>query len=90
MATPNILIPALGVMKFTILVDPSLDIITIYLVCLIYAWKYRRRFLRNTPILHFLHKSLLPFGVIIANHGFEYASFLSNQWFNDATFACLH
>ena len=27
---------------------------------------------------------------IIANHGFESASFLSNPWFNDATFACLH
>ena len=26
-------------MKFTILVDPSLVIITIYLVCLIYAWE---------------------------------------------------
>ena len=31
--------PAPGVMKFTILVDPSLIIITTYLVCLIYAWK---------------------------------------------------
>ena len=27
---------------------------------------------------------------IIANHGFESASFLSNPWFNDATFACLY
>ena len=27
-----------GVMNFTILVDPSLDIITTYKVCLIYAW----------------------------------------------------
>ena len=39
MATPNIKTPALGVMKVTILVDPSLFIITIYLVCLIYAWE---------------------------------------------------
>ena len=31
MATPNIRTPALGVMKFTILVDPSLVIITLYL-----------------------------------------------------------
>ena len=31
--------PDPGVMKFTILVDPSLVIITIYLVCLIYAWE---------------------------------------------------
>ena len=27
---------------------------------------------------------------IIANHGFESASFLSNPWFSGATFACLH
>ena len=27
---------------------------------------------------------------IIANHGFESTSSLSNPWFNDATFACLH
>ena len=27
---------------------------------------------------------------IIANHGFESASFLSKSWFNDATFACLY
>ena len=36
MATPNIRTPALGVMKFTILVDPFLVIITTYLVYLIY------------------------------------------------------
>ena len=30
---------ALSVMKFTILVEPSLVIITSYLVCLIYAWE---------------------------------------------------
>ena len=28
-----------GVMEFTILADPSLVIITTYLVCLIYAWE---------------------------------------------------
>ena len=28
-----------GVMKFTIFVEPSLVIIIIYLVCLIYAWE---------------------------------------------------
>ena len=38
MATPNTRITAPGVMKFTILVDLSVVIITIYLVCLIYAW----------------------------------------------------
>ena len=31
--------PGPGVMKFTILVDLSLVIITTYLVCLIYAWE---------------------------------------------------
>ena len=31
--------PAPGVMKLTILVDPSLITITTYLVCLIYAWE---------------------------------------------------
>ena len=36
--------PAPGVMKFTILEDPSLFIITIYLVCLFYAWEKRRIF----------------------------------------------
>ena len=39
--------PAPGVMKFTFLVDPSLVIITTYLVCLIYAWELRRRFLKK-------------------------------------------
>ena len=33
--------PVLGVMKFTILVDPSLVIMTLYLVCLKYAWEKR-------------------------------------------------
>ena len=41
---------ALDGMKFTILVDPSLVITTLYLVCLIYAWEQSRRFLE---ILHF-------------------------------------
>ena len=36
MATPNIRTPALGAMESTILVNHSLVIITIYLVCLIY------------------------------------------------------
>mgnify|MGYP003692105769 CR=1 FL=1 len=36
-------------MKFIIsnLVDPYLVIITIYLVCLIYAWEYKRRFFKK-------------------------------------------
>ena len=36
---PNIRTSAMGVLKFTILIDPSLVIIMIYLVCLIYAWE---------------------------------------------------
>ena len=47
MATPNIRTLALGVLKFKILVDPSLVIITTKLVCLIYAWEYRKRFLKK-------------------------------------------
>ena len=39
--------PAPGVMKFTILVDPSLVIITTYLVCLINAWEQRRGFFKK-------------------------------------------
>ena len=39
MATTNIRTPALGVMKFTILLDPSFVIITLYLICLIDAWE---------------------------------------------------
>ena len=42
MAQPNIRIIALGVMKFTILVDPFTVICTIYSVCLIYTQKQRR------------------------------------------------
>ena len=38
-AMPQHKTPAPGVMKFTMLVYFSLVIITIYLVCLIYAWE---------------------------------------------------
>ena len=37
--SPSFRTPTPGVMKFTILVDPSLVIITIYLDCLINAWE---------------------------------------------------
>ena len=48
MTTPqHIKTPAPGVMKFTILVDPSLVIITKYLVCLINAWEQRRRLFKK-------------------------------------------
>ena len=36
-----------GVMKFTILVDFSMAIITIHLVCLTYTWVKRRTFLKK-------------------------------------------
>ena len=39
MATPSTRTSAQGVLKFTIFVDPSFFIITIYLVCLINAWE---------------------------------------------------
>ena len=43
---PNIRTKPWGVIKFTIWVVPSWVIITIYiLICLIYAWEQRRRFL---------------------------------------------
>ena len=44
---PSTRTPALGVIKVNILVDPSLVIITIYFVCLIYAWEQRKRFLKK-------------------------------------------
>ena len=44
---PSTRAPAPGVMKLTILVEPSLVIITAYLVCLIYVWEKRRRFLKK-------------------------------------------
>ena len=39
---PSLRTPAQGVMKVMILVDPSLVIYTIYIVCLIYDWGLRR------------------------------------------------
>ena len=50
-ATPQYKKPAPGVKKFPISVDPSLVIITLYLVCLNYTWKQRRRFFKE--IMHF-------------------------------------
>ena len=39
MAQPNIRIIALGVMKFTILVDPFIGHHYFILICLIYEWE---------------------------------------------------
>ena len=39
--------PCAGVMNLTLLVDHSLVIVTTYLVCLIYAWEWRSRFLKK-------------------------------------------
>ena len=53
--------PAPGIMKFTILVDPSFVIITIHIVCLNQATEYRGSLI-NTSILLFLHPNYLPLG----------------------------
>ena len=50
-------------MKFTILVDPSFVIITTYLVCLIYAWELRRRFLKKYSKLTLFTPKLPPLWV---------------------------
>ena len=59
MATAQHKNPCPGVMKLTIQVHPSLVIITIYLVYLIYAWEQRRRFLKRDV---FLIYELLVYG----------------------------
>ena len=51
----SIISPALGVIKFTILVDPSLVIIIICLICLIHA----PALVRREEILHF-HCMIMP------------------------------
>ena len=45
------------------LVDPSLVIITTYLVCLIYAFEYRRRFLQKCINLILFTQKLPPIGL---------------------------
>ena len=50
-------------MKFTILEDPSLVIITTYMVCLIYAWELRRRFFKEIQQFYtFYLKITFPLG----------------------------
>ena len=46
---PNTRTPVPGVMKFTILVDPS----TIYLLCLFYALEKKSRFFKNDAFSHY-------------------------------------
>ena len=60
MAKPQRKNPYPGVMKFTIWVDPFLVIITIYLVCLIYASEERRRFLKGIMYLHYMTYMVTP------------------------------
>ena len=49
-----------GVMKFTVLVDPSSDIITIPSVCLICAWEKRRRFFKEIMYFHYITYMATP------------------------------
>ena len=72
----NIRTPSPGVMKFTILVDPSLVIITLHLVCLFYAWEKRRRIKKKKMHFHYmtymampLHKNPCPGGHETYNFG---------------------
>ena len=46
-------------MKFTILVDPSLVIVTIFLVCLINAWEGREFFFLSNNLMHFHYKTYM-------------------------------
>ena len=59
---PSTRTAAQGVMKFIILVDPSLVNITLYLVCLINACSREEDIWRNTSILHFLPQNYLSLG----------------------------
>ena len=57
---PSARTPAQGVMKVTILVDPSLVIITIYLVCLINVLEERRKFLKGIMHFHYMTYMATP------------------------------
>ena len=69
MATPCTRTPAPGVMKFTIFIDPSLVIITTYLVFLIYAWE-KRRFFKKCSNFTLFNPKLPPLWVGV--HEFYY------------------
>ena len=49
-------------LKFKLLVDPTLVNITIYLNCLIYAWESRRRFLKKYTNFTLFTQKLPPLG----------------------------
>ena len=68
-------------MKITILVDPSLVNITIYLVCLIYVLELRRRFFKKYINFTLLTSKLPPPG----GGGHEIYNFLS-PYPKDATY----
>ena len=59
---PSTRTPAPEVMKFTIVVDPSLVIINVHLICWKHAPEQRRKFFKITSILHFLPQNYLPLG----------------------------
>ena len=59
---PNKRTPAPGVMKFTILVDLALIIITLHLVCLNHAPELRRRFFKKYINYTLFTQNSLPLG----------------------------
>ena len=68
-------------MKFTIFPDPSLVIITIYLVCLIYAWSKVEGFFKKYIIFTLFTQERPPYG----SGGHEIYNFLS-PYSTDATY----
>ena len=52
--------PCPGVMKFTILVDPSLVNITLYIVCLINNWEQRRKIFKAIMHFHYMTYMATP------------------------------
>ena len=72
MATPQRKNPCPGSHEIYNLVEPSLVIISIYLVCLIYAWEYKEKnnaFYYTTYLATPQHKNPLPGGHEIYNFG---------------------
>ena len=59
MPRPSTRAPAPGVMTFIISLDSSLVNIVIYLVCLIYAWEYRK-ILKEIMHFHYMTYMATP------------------------------